>query len=488
MVVDLLPPDRPRINVSGQDVQAVSDQCWTAINEPTDPPRNFSYCGSPVRLVFRPDGGVALQSHTVDTLIHEITQKADCYGFNRKGEEIPKFLPKEIARNMLAAPNPPLPVLKHVVRTPVFTPDGKLIAIPGFDAKSGIYYIPIPGSGLEGIVKRIDTNKLQERVEFLRYVLSDFPFVTVADFAHCLSVALLPLVRPMIEGQTPIKAVTKKCAGEGASLLLSVLVYPALGFHVPRTSAPSDEAEWNRTLQAVLSGMPQAVLIDNVSEGLRSGALASAVTAPSIAGRKIRTGEAPTIPANCVWLATGIDITMSPELARRTILIHLDSGQDHPELRNDFKIPNLEVWVRQNRAEMLVALLTIIQAWIEEGCPRSGKVLGGFEEYSAIMGGILENAGVTGFLEGMVRPPVVGQQPDESAWINFIAEWCGAHGLDPVASRDLVVCARKSGLLPPSGTATQLGRILAKRVGTNTEGLTIEAATPLNGTNRWRLK
>jgi hypothetical protein len=481
---------RTTVNVGIKDLRRNTEQCTEALLRRNNPPRIFQQGGVLVTVDVLEDGTVLTRQMTVDAMVREISEAANCCKAGKAGKDerpIPQFPPVEVARNILAKPDQGFPVLKAVVRTPVYTADGRLIAVPGYDEASGIDYIPVPGSGLEGVTKRINTNKLNQAVECWRELLSDFPFLTQSAFAHCIVVALLPLVRPMIQGQTPIHAFNKPMAGLGATLLAETLSYPALGFPVPRVAAPGDESEWSRTIQAVLAGMPQVFLIDNVADTLKSAALASAVTSPTIMGRKIRTSDAAKVPVNCVWIVTGINITTSPEIGRRTIMIRLHSNDAHPELRTGFKIPNLQVYVRQHQADLLVALLTMIQAWIDEGRPRSEKVFGGFEEYAAIMGGILDTAGISGFLEGIVRPPVV-KEVDQTAWETFVCEWFGAYQLEPVTSKALAEVARQAGLLPPSGTATQLGTIISGHLGEQVECFVVGRGTKQHGDNRWVLQ
>jgi hypothetical protein len=59
-------------------------------------------------------------------------------------------------------------------------------------------------------------------------------------------------------------------------------------------------------------------------------------------------------------------------------------------------------WVQENRADLVDACLTIVMSWINAGRPVwHGQPLGSFEEFSKVMGGILQNAGVEGFMTDM---------------------------------------------------------------------------------------
>jgi len=54
----------------------------------------------------------------------------------------PAYPPPAIVNGLLSNEEPPLPLLRRVVKVPVFAPDGRLLAEPGYDVASGILYWP----------------------------------------------------------------------------------------------------------------------------------------------------------------------------------------------------------------------------------------------------------------------------------------------------------------------------------------------------------
>lgn len=425
----------------------------------------------------------------VDLLSFEIARGAKFYAPKADGTEIPKFLPPEVARHMLSDPNPPVPALKTLVHSPTYTADRRLILEPGYDEQSGILYAPGEGSLLEDLeLGQITPERVEKAVRvWMDYALADFPFVSPMHKAHALATAILPFVRNMIDGPTPIHVCTKRRPGEGASLLMTVLMYPALGHSVARVHPPADESEWRRTLTSVLRSDPRTLLIDNARK-LDSGALAGAITSSFISDRIVGTSLTACIPINCVWMATGIDIKMSEEITRRSVLIVLDSETPHPSLRGGFKIPELEKWVRANRIKLVAALLIIIQSWIDAGCPPSHKKLGGFESYAATISGILEHAGIEGFLS----------VPSEFSYASLglpasTEEFCrGVYvqrggGGGPFAAREYVELARKIGFLPLDGDAAALGRLFKRIAGRKLDGFSIEPSGRRENSSLWQI-
>ena len=89
------------------------------------------------------------------------------------------------------------------------------------------------------------------------------------------------------------------------------------------------------------------------------------------------------------------------ELARRTVRIRLDAKMDRPWERTEFRHPHLLEWVMQHRGELIWTALTLIRAWLVAGQPEGASVLGGFEAWSRVVGGVLSVAQVPGFLDNV---------------------------------------------------------------------------------------
>ena len=142
------------------------------------------------------------------------------------------------------------------------------------------------------------------------------------------------------------------------------------------------------------------------------------------------------VPVRCAWLATGNNPALSNELARRSIRIRLDAKVDRPWLREHFKHPDLREWVRTHRAELIWAALTLGQAWIAAGRPEARPLLGMFEDYCNIMGGVLSVAGIPGFL-GNLDEFYTASDAEGNAWRAFVASWADRYGTRDVGVVDL---------------------------------------------------
>jgi hypothetical protein len=129
---------------------------------------------------------------------------------------------------------------------------------------------------------------------------------------------------------------------------------------------------------------------------------------------------------------------MSDELSRRTIRIRMDARVDRPWLRQGFAIGNLRQYVREHRGELIWAYLTMIQHWIAQGQPApSCTPLGSYERWSSVIGGILESAGVQGFLEEM-EEFYAHADVDSRPARDLVHQWFAKYGTATVMAKDLL--------------------------------------------------
>ena len=106
------------------------------------------------------------------------------------------------------------------------------------------------------------------------------------------------------------------------------------------------------------------------------------------------------LPVRCAWIATGNNIQLGGDMPRRCYWIRLDAKDSQPFRRTGFRHANLRGWVTKHRGELIAALLTIARYWFLQGRPKPKtiKPMGSFESWCETVGGMLETAGVEGFL------------------------------------------------------------------------------------------
>jgi hypothetical protein len=385
----------------------------------------------------------------------------------KKNGFVDAYPPRPVVEDVLATPELPLPVLVRLIEAPTFATDGTLHDQPGYHPATRAFYEPSPGFALPPIPKFPNVEQIRDAVALLNEPLRDFPFVGNADRAHAIAALILPFVRDMIEGPTPLHSCEAPSPGSGKTLLVRVISYPALGRPVTAMTEGKNEDEWRKRVFAKLRGGPSALLLDNLRGRVDSAAFASALTAyPDWEDRVLGVSETARVPVRCVWLATGNNPAFSNEMTRRTIRIRVDPKQDLPWLRNGFTHENLSEWVKLNRAQLVAAVLTIVRAWISAGRPCGNNILGMFESWAKVIGGILNVAGIQGFLGNLVE--FYADADAEGAIVRaFVKMWWTNFAEREVTTADLWSIATEVSLNLGDGTERSQKTRLGKTLGEN---------------------
>ena len=131
------------------------------------------------------------------------------------------------------------------------------------------------------------------------------------------------------------------------------------------------------------------VLLDNLDGPLGSSALAAALTATSWRDRLLGVSRTVEAPLTTMWQSSGNNTVFRGDLGRRVVPIDLDAHVEHPEDRGGWRYPDLLRWVREHRAGLLVAALTILRGYHVAGRPahRCGPCKGSFEGWDDLIRG-----------------------------------------------------------------------------------------------------
>jgi len=427
----------PVLRADNGDLADVTDRCWTVLQDANDPPWLFRCAAQPAWIERDDKGHPVPKNLTENRLRHVLAQLITWTCRSKSGDMVPAYPPVGVVANLLATPDPDLPVLSGIVTAPVFGASGELLTTPGYHPATELLYHPPAGFNLPPVPERPSAAEIAAaRTLLLDDMLGEFPFVGEAERAHALALLLLPFLRPMIGGPTPLHLIEKPAPGTGAGLMVEAVGLVVTGTSVKVMVEGRDDEEWRKRLTAKLREIPTLLLIDNLRRTLDSSAVAAALTAPVWDDRILGKSENVHFPIRCTWIATGNNPQFSNEMARRLIRIRLDSQVDNPWLRHGFRHDNLLEWVRENRGRLVTACLTLGQAWIAAGMPRHKRTVGSFEEWAQVIGGVLDVAGVPGFL-GNLAETYHANNAEGSAQRVFIATWWERYGQQPVAVAEL---------------------------------------------------
>jgi hypothetical protein len=371
---------------------------------------------------------------------------------------------------------PGIPPLRGIVESPTFTKDGVISVTPGYQRVSRVWFhagaVAVPD------VPQVPTDAdiAKAKALLLDELLLDFPFVDEASRVHSVAMLLLPVVRELIDGPTPLHAVDAPTAGSGKGLLTNSVARVHTGRGMQMTTPPRTEEEWRKFLTSILMTGSPLITLDNISAKLDSGALASALTETEHQDRILGvTQMSPALPNRATWIATGNNLTATNEITRRMIWIRLMPNQEHPARRpaSDFKHHPLEHWVDQHRGELLWACLTLGQAWIAKGRPPySGtRTMGTFEAWVRVIGGILEVAGLGEHFLGNQDQLFEALDLEMQPWRDFVTAWAEQYSSHSVTVSELYSLVQLHDLLaeelPDDGKSdrsrqTRLGSLLRR--------------------------
>ena len=492
------PQALPTLRADEGDLGRAVERVWSLLLEANRTPWMYRFAGQLTWVVPDDEGRPVATTITEERLRHMLARLAHWKRLNGKGELVAAPPPLGVVKSVLATPDPALPVLVGIVNTPVFGRNGKLLTSPGYHPDARLLYAPMPGFTVPAIPVRPSAAEIAGARSLLcEDLLGDFPFVGPAELAHVVALLLLGFLRGMIDGPTPLHLIEKPTPGSGATLMVDAIATILTGAGASVMTEGRDDEEWRKRVTAKLRQIPAIVLIDNLRNKLDSAAVAAALTAPFWEDRILGASEMARLPIRCLWIATGNNPEFSNEMARRLVRIRLDPHVERPWQRTDFRHPDLMTWVRANRPRLVAACLTLCQAWIAAGKPRASRTIGSYENWAQIIGGVLEVAGIPGFL-GNLDEMMEASDSEGAVWRSFVSAWWDRFGTAEVGTVDLFAIAQTLEPPLPLGTGNdqsqrvRLGKALPKmrdrifRCG----GLDLRLASAgkYQGAARWRLQ
>lgn len=283
-------------------------------------------------------------------------------------------------------------VLRGVTHSAMIRADGSILATPGFDDASG--YLHIPSVHVPPVPAAPSAEQLARAVALLRGMIDQFAWAGPHDEANFLGMLLTPLLRLLCPPPYKLGALMARQPGSGKSLLNGILRDVHGG--VFRSEMPHDDAELAKSITSILSCTTAPVVqFDNCSGTLRSSRLAGLLTSNTYSDRVLGSTNNVDMVNDRLWTVTGNNLNFGGDLIRRTLWCTVDPGCPSPQLRTGFRL-KLETWVPEHRAEILHALLVLVSAWTAAGSPMVERSSDSYARWSAVVRGILLNAGVPG--------------------------------------------------------------------------------------------
>ncbi len=426
----------PKIYSKNRFLADVSAETLSTLLAQNEPPLTFKRAGMLYRIKEIDSSKAAMEAVDVHMMLGMMARSA----LFLDEKDNPMFPPDKVSRDILSMPSWPFPDLMGIVSTPVLCSNGRVITEPGYDEASCLFYKPAADLVVPEISDQPAQSDAASAAKYLlEEVFADFPYRDQASRANVLAALLTPIVRPIIDGCTPLFLFDKPAPGSGATLQTEIISWIVTGEPADLKKQSSSDEEMRKQITSWLIPGPQILVIDNIDTKVCAASLSSALTCRLWGDRLLGHSKSVSLPNVACWYATGNNIQLGGDIPRRSCLIRIDAGIAKPWERktDEFRHPKIIEWVRANRGKILANALTMTRAWVVAGRPSgSAQPIGGFESWTDTLSGILEYAGVTGLLENSKTMMAMDLGTEE--WEIFLKKWLAILGSEPILMRVLL--------------------------------------------------
>lgn len=228
-------------------------------------------------------------------------------------------------------------------------------------------------------------------------LLREFPFaddqgrslaVQVAAMVTRFAMSLLPE-----QAQAPMFVWNANGPAAGKSLLAQVVEIPVRGYASFR-SFPEEKEELQKVLDSEVLAGSDSIIFDNLKERLDSAYLEQFLTSSMVSVRRLGSSTKQELSKQACVMLTANQAEVSADIARRSLFVDLFVKEADPMARKIERPMGAEYLARPEvRFKILSALWSLVVAWDVAGRPACSSVLPGFEDWSRVIGGIVEHAG-----------------------------------------------------------------------------------------------
>ena len=274
--------------------------------------------------------------------------------------------------------------LTGVVTHPVILADGTLLTEPGYHLRSRLFVCPPAGLTLT-VLENPGPDDVKAALVVLFDPLVDFPFETPAHRSAWLAGLLTPLAWFAFDGPAPLFLIDGNVCGVGKGLLADVIALIVTGRRFATMAYTDDREELRKKITSLAVEGERMVLLDNLAGNVGNDVLDNALTSCQWKDRLLGGNRNFDGPLNLTWYGTGNNVQFRADTSRRVCHVRLETADERPETKSDFRYPNLRDHVRCHRGALLSAALTVLRAWYVAGKPSQNlSAWGSFEGWSMV--------------------------------------------------------------------------------------------------------
>jgi len=272
--------------------------------------------------------------------------------------------------------------LRGIVESPVLRRNGTLLLEAGYDDSTGLIHRPKSLKSLD-IPNNPTPEQTQEALATIFSLVKDFPFESQAHRSAWLAALLTPLCRPAFDGPAPLFLIDSNVRGAGKTKLVHLIGLITQGEVVEAMAYTSDDVEMEKRILSIAKIGDKLTFIDDIGGTFGTPSLNNALTSTRFRGRTLSKTEMVAYDLVTTWFATGNNVQLYRDMARRVCHVRLLCEDENPEYR---ELPDVLGMVRADRERYLVAALTLIRGWFAAGQPRTQvRQWGSFEGWSNLI-------------------------------------------------------------------------------------------------------
>jgi len=347
----------------------------------------------------------------------------------------------------------PLKGVNHV-RLPMLRMGRELEKLPwGYDDEAQIYTVP------GGVDYETDMDIAAAKAWLVR-LFGMFPFTDERSLGVQVA-ALLALFVKHLPGGGGLRPGFLWLANEpesGKSVLAKASLFPVLGRAASAKMKKNEDLD--KELEAFCRAAVPFIFLDNVYGGIESASIDQLLTSEESTGRAMGGHGIFTAKNTALLLVTGNRLELNEDAARRFLVVDLfEKGNPaarkvDPDMILTDGIMRSPAW----RARMLSICWAFVAHWHEKGMEKGSVVLGSFEDYSKVLGGIVEAAGYfPPFTRAKIPDAISPEKQDFQEFLKLVLEEMGERTEVNFTLEDFARIARA-------------GQLYQKQVGTQAEG------------------
>jgi hypothetical protein len=360
--------------------------------------------------------------------------------------DVPASMGKDLAAKLLETDEllNELPIVERVVpvRSPVRRADGRVELMKvGYDEEARVFCLD---------EVRFDEGwDVGRALGFIEGLCGGFPFAEYevgkgqfwsnrSALVH-VGVMLGVFCRLMLPAGTvrPLVLYTANDQGSGKSLLVSMVLAGVFGgaasTDLPMSQKGLNPEKFTALLETVAQSMKEYLWLDDVPGSVFSNALNRFVTAAVHTGRKYG-GNDELFEAEAVTqvFMTGNQVGITRDILQRALVVELFLPVDSQS--RSFELDMTPMWLamEEQRAGLLSACWGLVRHWVEVGMPMGKTVQRRAPQWSRLVGGLLEAAGVSVDAFAVPVLPVGGDEESEE-WKRLLVALADDAEVDPFA-------------------------------------------------------